>query len=75
VVTIHRFSLRLRVFVVKNEASLSSNDALVKRGLLVLPLPVAVMGRRRQYREPDFVVCYKGKAGILQINSTPPQPV
>lgn len=43
-------------------------DALIKRGLLVFPLPVAVMGCRRQYREPDFVVCYNGKVGILEIH-------
>jgi len=43
-------------------------DTLVKRGLLVLPLPVAVMGRNREYKEPDFVVCYQGKVGILEIH-------
>src|SRR5947209_4585496 len=43
-------------------------DALVKKGLLVFPLPVAVMGTRRKYKEPDFVVCYKGRCGILEIH-------
>lgn len=43
-------------------------NALVKKELLVFPLPVAVMGKSRQYKEPDFVVCYKGKTGILEIH-------
>lgn len=52
----------------RSKAEIKIFDALVRKGLLVFPLPVAVMGRRRQYREPDFVVCYKGKAGILQVH-------
>jgi len=43
-------------------------DALIKKDLLVFPMPVAVMGNERPYREPDFVVCYKGKVGILEIH-------
>jgi len=49
---------------------------LVKLGLLVFPLPVAVLGKQRIYKEPDFVVCYKGKFGILEIHGDvwhPPQ--
>ena len=26
------------------------------------------MGHRGKYKEPDFVVCYKGKMGILEIH-------
>jgi len=43
-------------------------DALIKKGLLILPLPVAVMGSSKKYKEPDFVVCFKGKIGILEIH-------
>jgi hypothetical protein len=43
-------------------------DALIKKGLLVLPLPVAVMGSSKNYKEPDFVICFKGKVGILEIH-------
>lgn len=43
-------------------------DALIRKGLLVFPLPVAVMGQSEHYREPDFVVCHNGKAGILEIH-------
>lgn len=42
-------------------------QALVSRGVLVLPLPVAVLGSPNQYREPDFLVCYRGKWGILEV--------
>jgi len=43
-------------------------DSLVVKGVLVFPLPVAVMGKPRVYREPDFLVCYNGKWGILEIH-------
>ena len=43
-------------------------EALVSKGLLVLPLPVAVMGSSKKHKEPDFVVCLKGKVGILEIH-------
>lgn len=43
-------------------------EALIRRGVLVLPLPVAVMGEMGRYREPDFIVFYNGKAGILEIH-------
>lgn len=42
--------------------------ALIKREVLVFPLPLAVMGKKRNYKEPDFVVCYKSKCGILEIH-------
>jgi hypothetical protein len=51
-------------------------EALVKRGLLVFPLPVAVMGRKGSLKEPDFVVSYNGRIGILEIHGDkwhPPQ--
>ncbi len=33
-----------------------------------MPLPVAVMGARAKYKEPDFVICHRGKWGILEIH-------
>ncbi|MEO8611639.1 MAG: hypothetical protein ABI690_27315 [Chloroflexota bacterium] len=52
----------------RSKTEIKIYDGLVKRGLLVLPLPVAVMGKPRAYKEPDFVVCYNGKMGILEIH-------
>lgn len=43
---------------------------LIERGLLVLPLPLAVLGKRNFYREPDFIIFYEGKAGILEVAGT-----
>ncbi len=43
-------------------------EALIKRGLLIFPLPVAVMGRKGTLKEPDFVVSYNGRIGILEIH-------
>jgi hypothetical protein len=45
-------------------------QALVSRGVLVFPLPVAVLGLPNLYREPDFLVCYRGKWGILEVRVT-----
>jgi hypothetical protein len=52
----------------RSKTEIKLYEALLKRGLLVLPLPLAVLGRQRRYKEPDFVVCYKGKCGILEIH-------
>lgn len=49
-------------------------DELVTRGLLVMPLPVAVLGLADRYREPDMVVVYKGKVGILEVHGDPWHP-
>lgn len=44
-------------------------DALVKRRLLVFPLPLAVLGNVGAYREPDFLVFSQtGRSGILEIH-------
>ena len=43
-------------------------NELISRGLLVLPLPVAVLGHRNLYKEPDFIVVKSGKVGILEIH-------
>lgn len=52
----------------RSKTEIKLYEALLKRGLLVLPLPLAVLGSQRRYKEPDFVVCYKGKCGILEIH-------
>jgi hypothetical protein len=52
----------------RSKAEIGLFKALVAKGLLVLPLPVAVMGKERLYREPDFVVFHNGKCGILELH-------
>lgn len=52
----------------RSKTEIKLYEALLKKGLLVLPLPLAVLGRQCRYKEPDFVVCYKGKCGILEIH-------
>jgi hypothetical protein len=47
-------------------------DELIRRHLLVFPLPVAVLGDPEVYREPDFLVFARnGRSGILEIHGTP----
>ena len=44
-------------------------DALVRRRVLVFPLPLAVLGNIGVYREPDFLVYSRtGRSGILEIH-------
>lgn len=60
----------------RSRTEIKMYQRLIARGLLVFPLPVAVLGQPNTYREPDFLVIYKGKAGILEINGDkwhPPQ--
>lgn len=52
----------------RSKAEIKVFEALLKKGLLVMPLPVVVMGVNEKYKEPDFVVCYQGKIGILEIH-------
>jgi hypothetical protein len=52
----------------RSQTEIKMYEALIKRGLLIFPLPVAVMGNPKIRREPDFVVAYKGKIGILEIH-------
>jgi hypothetical protein len=52
----------------RSKAEIRIFETLAKRGLLILPLPIAVMGEIGKHREPDFVVFYNGKAGILEIH-------
>lgn len=52
----------------RSKTEIKIYEALVKEGLLIMPLPVIVMGSEGNKKEPDFVVCYKGKVGILEIH-------
>ena len=46
-------------------------EALVKRRVLVFPLPLAVLGDGGVYREPDFLVFSRnGRSGILDIHGS-----
>ncbi|MEZ4669099.1 MAG: hypothetical protein R3E39_14425 [Anaerolineae bacterium] len=54
--------------IFRSKTEIKIFNTLIKKGLLVLPLPVTVMGKMRSYKEPDFVVCHKGKVGILEIH-------
>lgn len=49
-------------------------NALTARNLLVFPLPVAVLGQDRPYREPDFVVFHNFRCGILEVHGEPWHP-
>ena len=51
----------------RSKAEIKIYEALLKKGLLVMPLPVMVMGVKEKYKEPDFVVCYHGRIGILDV--------
>ena len=48
-------------------------EALENRAVMYFPLPRARLGLRnsRKTREPDFLVCHKGKWGILEVDGRP----
>jgi hypothetical protein len=51
----------------RSKAEIKIYEALLRKGLLVMPLPVMVLGAKEKYKEPDFVVCYNGRIGILDV--------
>jgi hypothetical protein len=51
----------------RSKAEIKIYEALLKKGLLIMPLPVMVMGANKNYKEPDFVVCYNNRIGILDV--------
>ncbi len=51
----------------RSKAEIKIYEALLKKGLLIMPLPVMVMGVNKNYKEPDFVVCYNNRIGILDV--------
>jgi hypothetical protein len=52
----------------RSKTEIKIYETLVKKGLLIMPLPVIIMGSEGNKKEPDFVICYKGKVGILEIH-------
>ena len=50
-----------------SKAEIKIYEALLRKGLLIMPLPVMVMGANEKYKEPDFVVCYNNRIGILDV--------
>lgn len=54
--------------VFRSRTEIKIFEALMKRHVLFCPLPVAVMGNVGVYREPDFLVFYKGRSGIIEIH-------
>jgi hypothetical protein len=68
---IHHDELRFR-----SQGEVAIYDELKRRDVLVFPCAAAVLGQsaaefggvRIEKLEPDFLVCYKGKWGILEVN-------
>jgi len=54
--------------VFRSRTEIKIFEAFLKRRVLICPLPVAVMGKSGNYREPDFLVFYQGRSGILEIH-------
>lgn len=52
----------------RSKTEIKMYEHLVARGLFILPLLVAVMGSHRIRREPDFVIAYDGRIGVLEIH-------
>jgi hypothetical protein len=52
----------------RSKTEIKIYESLLSRGLFILPLPIAVMGDNAIKREPDFVVAYDGKIGVLEIH-------
>ena len=52
----------------RSKTEIKIYEELVKRELFILPLPVAILGNHSQRREPDFVIAYQGKVGVLEIH-------
>ena len=59
----------------RSKAEIAIYDELKQRDVLFFPNPAAVLGASAseygaavEKKEPDFLICYKGKWGILEIN-------
>lgn len=61
----------------RSAAEIKIAQALDKAGALFLPNCKARLGsgENRQNREPDFLVCHKGKWGILEVDGEPYHPL
>jgi hypothetical protein len=59
----------------RSKAEVCIYDELKRRNVLIFPNPAAVLGRQEpeQYemREPDFLICHRGKWGILEVAGEP----
>jgi hypothetical protein len=51
----------------RSPAEISVYDELRKRKLLFFPNAAAVLGEIEKKREPDFLICYRGKWGVLEV--------
>lgn len=51
----------------RSVAEVAIYDELKKRKLLVFPNAAAVMGGTKEKREPDFLICYEGRWGVLEV--------
>jgi len=49
----------------RSQAEMAISKALRRRGVLFFPLPAAVFGNNKL--EPDFLVCDKGRWGVLEV--------
>lgn len=68
--TISHDELRFR-----SRSEIAIYDELRKRNVLFFPNAAAVLGREfpeeREKREPDFLICHRGKWGILEVSGEP----
>ncbi|WP_439623542.1 hypothetical protein [Gemmata sp.] len=60
----------------RSKGEVAIYDELKRRSILFFPNPAAVLGNEVtpelvEKREPDFLVCSKGKWGILEVNGEP----
>src|SRR5262249_19143437 len=61
--TIEHDELRFR-----SSAEIAVYDDLSRRNILIFPNAAAVLGgRKKEKREPDFLICERGKWGILEV--------
>ncbi len=52
----------------RSNAEIAIYDELARRRMLFFPNAAAVLGgRKREKREPDFLICERGKWGILEV--------
>jgi hypothetical protein len=51
----------------RSPAEISIYDELKKRRLLFFPNAAAILGETGKKREPDFLICHKGKWGVLEV--------
>ena len=51
----------------RSPAEISIYDELKKRRLLFFPNAAAILGESGKKREPDFLICHKGKWGVLEV--------